>query len=75
MINESLLQTFLEGLVLIGPRKIGTYGAEKAAEYLYDHFTDMGLETRLLNQVRDAPVFSLTQERVGKDCCIYLTLT
>jgi hypothetical protein len=47
MINESLLREFLTVLAVeIGPRKTGTYGTEKAAEYMYDQFTDMGLEVR-----------------------------
>lgn len=47
MINESLLREFLTVLsVEIGPRKTGTYSTEKAAEYMYDQFTDMGLEVR-----------------------------
>jgi hypothetical protein len=44
-INETLLKTFLEGLVSIGPRMTGTYGCEKASEYIIDQFNDMGLDT------------------------------
>ena len=47
MVNESLLREFLTVLTVeIGPRKTGTYGAEKAAKYIYKQFTNMGLETR-----------------------------
>ncbi len=46
MVNESLLRAFLDELVSIGPRMTGTYGCEKAAEYLCEQFNDFGLETR-----------------------------
>lgn len=46
-INESLLNEFLEELtVKIGPRKTGTSGCEIAAEYIFEQFEKMGLETR-----------------------------
>ena len=46
-INESILYEFLEELVVnIGPRKTGTYGCEKAGEYIFEQFENMGLETR-----------------------------
>jgi hypothetical protein len=47
MVNESLLRNFLEDLVSIGPRMTGTYGCEKAAEYIYEQFFNFGLETRI----------------------------
>ncbi len=46
MVNEPLLRGFLDELVSIGPRMTGTYGCEKAAEYLYEQFDNIGLETR-----------------------------
>lgn len=46
MVNESLLRQYLEELVSNGPRKTGTYGCEIAAEYIYNQFQEMGLETR-----------------------------
>ena len=45
-ITESLLREYLEELVLIGPRRTGNYGCDKAAEYLYQKFEDMELEVR-----------------------------
>lgn len=44
MINETLLKTYLEELVSIGPRMTGTYGCEKAAEYISEKFEEVGLE-------------------------------
>lgn len=49
MVNESLIMGFLESLVSYGPRLTGTYGCEKAAEYLFEQFENMGLETRYQN--------------------------
>jgi hypothetical protein len=49
MVNESLIRGFLEGLVSYGPRVTGTYGCEKAAEYLFEQFENMGLEVRYQN--------------------------
>jgi hypothetical protein len=49
MVNESLLRQYLEELVSNGPRKIGTYGCEATAEYIYNQFQEMGLETRYQN--------------------------
>jgi len=46
MVNESLLRQFLEELISYGPRKTGTYGCEQAAEFIYNQFQEMGLETR-----------------------------
>lgn len=45
-INETLLKDFLEELLLIGPRMTGTYGCQKAAEYIIEQFNKAGLETR-----------------------------
>jgi hypothetical protein len=46
IINEDIVFEYLKTLVGYGPRMTGTYGCEKTAEYIYDQFTDMGLETR-----------------------------
>jgi hypothetical protein len=46
MVNESIVMGFLEELVAFGPRLTGTYGSEAAANYLYQQFEEMGLETR-----------------------------
>ena len=46
MVNESLLRQYLEELVSNGPRKTGTYGCEQAAEFIYNQFQEMRLETR-----------------------------
>ena len=46
-INETLVRNYLEYLVFeIGCRYTGTYGCEKAADYIYNQFESMGLETR-----------------------------
>ena len=45
-INETLLRQLLKELVSIGPRMTGTYGCEKAAEYIYNKFKEMNLTTR-----------------------------
>jgi hypothetical protein len=49
MINESLLQEYLETLVGYGPRMTGNYGCQKSAEYIYQQFNKMGLQTRYQN--------------------------
>ena len=49
MVNESLILGYLEDLVEFSPRKTGTYGCEKAGEYIYEKFIEMGLETRMIN--------------------------
>ena len=46
MVNETLLRMFLEELVSFGPRMTGTYGCDRAAEYLFEQFNEFGLETR-----------------------------
>ena len=45
-IDGEFLRNLLEELVSFGPRMTGTYGCEKAGEYLYNKLTDWGLETR-----------------------------
>lgn len=48
-INETLVLEFLESLVGFGPRVTGTYGCEKAAQYIYQEFQGMNLLTRYQN--------------------------
>jgi len=45
-INESMLKEYLRELVEIGPRYTGTYGCEKAADYIKSEFIKDGLEAR-----------------------------
>jgi hypothetical protein len=45
-INETMLINYLQDIVNIGPRSTGTYGCEKAAEYIYEQFKSTGLHTR-----------------------------
>ena len=45
-INETMLRSLMEELLLIGPRMTSTYGYEKAAEYIINKFNKAGLETR-----------------------------
>lgn len=42
-IDESVVENYLRNIVDIGPRLTGTYGAEKAAEYIYDELESLGL--------------------------------
>ena len=49
MVNESLLLGYLVDLVEFSPRKTGTYGCEKAGEYIYKKFIEMGMETKVYN--------------------------
>jgi aminopeptidase YwaD len=49
LIDEALITEYLQRLVGIGPRMTGTYGCEKAAQYINEQFTDMGLQTRYQN--------------------------
>ncbi len=49
MIDENLIMGYLQKIVGFGPRKTGTYGCEKAAEYIHEQFTDSGLLTRYQN--------------------------
>lgn len=46
MIDEDLVFEYLKTLVDFGPRMTGTYGCEKSAEYIYDQFDGMELNTR-----------------------------
>jgi hypothetical protein len=45
-IDDKLVQGYLVDLVNIGQRYTGTYGCKKAAEYIYNQFTQMELEVR-----------------------------
>jgi len=49
MINETLIREYLETIVGFGPRMTGSYGCEKAAQYIHQQFTDMQLITRYQN--------------------------
>ncbi|UCF50033.1 MAG: M28 family peptidase [Thermoplasmatales archaeon] len=43
-INESLLFNYLESLVDIGPRYVGSENCKKAADYIHDEFEKLGLD-------------------------------
>jgi len=49
MINETLIREYLETIVGFGPRMTGSYGCEKAAQYIHQQFMDMQLITRYQN--------------------------
>jgi aminopeptidase YwaD len=49
MINETLIQEYLQTIVGFGPRMSGSYGCEKAAQYIHQQFTDMQLIARYQN--------------------------
>jgi aminopeptidase YwaD len=49
MVNESLILGYLEDLVEFSPRNTGSYGCEKAGEYIYDKFVEMGIDTKIYN--------------------------
>ncbi len=49
MIDENLILDYLQNIVGFGPRKTGTYGCEKAAQYIHKQFTDNGLLARYQN--------------------------
>lgn len=49
MIDEHLILNYLQNIVGLGPRKTGTYGCEKAAEYIHRQFIESGLFTRYQN--------------------------
>ncbi len=49
-INETFIKNYIEYLVLeIGSRYTGTYGCEKAANYIYQQFQNMGIQARYQN--------------------------
>jgi hypothetical protein len=49
MINETLIREYLETIVGFGPRMTGSYGCEKAAQYIHQQFMDMQLIARYQN--------------------------
>lgn len=49
MIDETLILQYLQKIVGFGPRVSGTYGCEKAAQYIHQQFLDDGLITRYQN--------------------------
>ncbi len=49
MIDENLLLQYLQTIVGFGPRVSGTYGCEKAAQYIHKKFIENGLFTRYQN--------------------------
>jgi hypothetical protein len=48
-INKSLVSGYLTDLVDIGPRFTGSNNCKKAANYIFDEFEDMGLDTYIDN--------------------------
>jgi aminopeptidase YwaD len=49
-INETTVRNFMDYLVFeIGCRYTGTYGCQKAANYIYNQFENMGLQVRFRN--------------------------
>ncbi|DAC72005.1 MAG TPA: hypothetical protein DSN98_07375 [Thermoplasmata archaeon] len=49
LIDENLILEYLQNIVGLGPRMTGSYGCEKAAQYIHEQFTDMQLTTRYQN--------------------------
>lgn len=49
MIDEPLILGYLQHIVGFGPRKTGTYGCEKAAQYIHTQFKNNGLAARYQN--------------------------
>lgn len=48
-INQSMIEHFLSDIVSFGPRVTGTYGCQKAGEYIIDTFESFGLVTSIHN--------------------------
>jgi hypothetical protein len=48
-INETLVGTYLEEVVSFGPRLTGTSSCEATGKYIFQEFSQMGLETRYHN--------------------------
>ena len=48
LVDESLILGYLEDLVDFSPRNTGSYGCEKAGEYIYEKFIEMGLDTEMI---------------------------
>ncbi len=57
-VDEKLIQEYIQMIVGLGPRKTGTYGCEKAGEYIYQQFQNSGLITRYQNWTgwKDKPI-------------------
>jgi aminopeptidase YwaD len=53
-LNEALISSYLENLTAFGPRETGTESCNQAAQYLYNTFTNIGLEVRYHNYTDDA---------------------
>ncbi|MCX6670378.1 MAG: M28 family peptidase [Euryarchaeota archaeon] len=49
LIDENLILRYLQNIVGFGPRKTGTYGCEKAAQYIHQQFTENGFIARYQN--------------------------
>jgi aminopeptidase YwaD len=49
LIDENLILRYLQNIVGFGPRKTGTYGCEKAAQYIHQQFIENGLIARRQN--------------------------
>jgi hypothetical protein len=49
MINETLIREYLETIVGFAPRMTGSYGCEKAAQYIHEQFMNMQLKVRYQN--------------------------
>ena len=45
-INETMIKNYMQDLLSVSPRMTGTYGCEKAAEYIYQQFKNTGMQTR-----------------------------
>jgi hypothetical protein len=50
-IDESLILGYLENLTSFGPRVTGETGCEESAGYIYNEFSNMGLEVRYHNWI------------------------
>lgn len=46
MINETMLKSYMDELLKLSPRMTGTYGSERSSEFVYDKFSEMGLDVR-----------------------------
>lgn len=57
-VNETLVSTYLEEVVSFGPRLTGTNSCEAAGKYIFQQFSQMGLETRYHNWSFWEPGFS-----------------
>jgi hypothetical protein len=48
-LDEDLVLGYLEGLVAFGPRVTGSQAVDKAGDYIYEQFENMGLDVRFHN--------------------------